>query len=101
MGLMKPALDAILFAPTSVSTDWLKVQLLLQNNLFVVALQELGSIELKYAEHPDTFSSSMVLKAKALWGLNNKAQAIEIIEKVLEEQPYNFMAQAIDSRLEA
>ncbi len=95
MGLMKPALDAISFAPASESTDWLKIQLLLDNNLFVVALQELGSVELKYAGNPDTFSSSMVLKAKALWGLNNKVQAIEILEKVLEEQPYNFMAQAL------
>lgn len=95
MNCISDALNAIAFAPQDESVDWFKIQLLLENKLFLDALNQIEYVQNKYEENPDTISSSLLLKAKALWGLNDKYNAIEILELILKEVPQHFWANTL------
>lgn len=95
MECFKEALAALNHAPASAAKDWLRVELLHENKLFLEVLTELSHIEIKYASDPETVYSSLVLKAKALWGLNDRESAIQILEKMLKEKPSHTTAQTL------
>lgn len=67
--------------------DWLKAEILLQARLFVQLLDHLTWLETAYADDPETVFSIQYLRAQALWGLNQKDTAIEILEGLIQTRP--------------
>lgn len=95
MGCYKESLAALDNAKPSTAKDWLRIELLHENKLFLEVLTELNHIEVKYADDAETFYSSLIFKAKALWGLGEKESAILILEKMLKERPSHITAQTL------
>lgn len=79
----------------TVSTDWLRAEILLRGRKFVSLLDHLTWLETAYANDPETVFSVQYLRAQALWGLNQKFTAIEIIEGLLQARPDYRTAHAL------
>jgi hypothetical protein len=79
----------------SVPTDWLRAEILLRGRKFVSLLDHLTWLETVYAADPETVFSVQYLRAQALWGLNQKFTAIEIIEGLLQARPDYRAAHAL------
>lgn len=73
--------------PDSAVKDWTKADLLLRGRRFLELLDELIVLEKKYEEDPETVFSAQYLRAQALWGLEQKQLAIEILEGMVEARP--------------
>jgi hypothetical protein len=81
------ALKILEFAPPTISSDWLKAEILLSGRLFVELLNHLTWLEATYGADPECLFSVSYLRAQALWGLNQKAKAIEILQGMLITRP--------------
>lgn len=79
----------------TVSTDWLRAEILLRGRKFVSLLDHLTWLETAYSNDPETVFSVQYLRAQALWGLNQKFTAIEIIEGLLQARPDYRTAHAL------
>lgn len=79
----------------TVPTDWLRAEILLRGRKFVSLLDHLTWLETAYANDPETVFSVQYLRAQALWGLNQKFTAIEIIEGLLQARPDYRTAHAL------
>jgi hypothetical protein len=79
----------------TVPTDWLRAEILLRGRKFVSLLDHLTWLETAYADDPETVFSVQYLRAQALWGLNQKFVAIEIIEGLLQARPDYRTAHAL------
>lgn len=75
--------------------DWLEIELLIKLNRHLEALNLILDIEKKYASDPETFFSTAYLRALALWGLDQKPKAIEIMESLLISKPNFRLASSI------
>lgn len=91
----KEALMCLQHAPDSLEKDWLKMELLIRSQDYLTALSESLEIEKKYFQHPQTLSATLILRAQALYGLDQKEKAIQILEKVLKIQPKNQKARLL------
>ncbi|MEZ0393054.1 MAG: hypothetical protein ACAH59_12610 [Pseudobdellovibrionaceae bacterium] len=74
-------------APESPERDWLKAEVLLRSRRFLELLDELVVLEAKYSEDAETVFAVYYLRAQALWGLEQKKLAIEILEGMIEARP--------------
>lgn len=75
--------------------DWLRAELLLRGRRFLELLDLLVNLQQKYATDPEVVFSSNYLKAQALWGLNQRSQAIEILEGLMQARPQYRSAHAL------
>lgn len=75
------------FAEDSPSSIWLRTELQLKTRRYVELLDDLIKIELFFAEDPETFFATALLRAQAFWGLGQKHTAIEILESLLASRP--------------
>lgn len=74
-------------APPTFSGDWLKAEILLSNRRFVELLHHLTWLEATYGTDPECLFSVSYLRAQALWGLNQKNKAIEILQGMIVSRP--------------
>ncbi len=81
------ALRLIERAPDSPLKDWTRAEILLRSRRFIELLDELLVLEKKYDDDPETIFSAHYLRAQALWGLEQKRLAIEILEGMVEARP--------------
>lgn len=81
------ALRLVEIAPNSPVKDWLKAEILLRSRRFAELLDQLIELEEKYSEEPETVFAVYYLRAQALWGLDQKKTAIEILEGMVETRP--------------
>lgn len=75
------------FAEESLSALWLKTELQLKTRRYVELLDDLIKIEISFANDPETFFATALLRAQAFWGLGQKHTAIEILESLLASRP--------------
>lgn len=75
-------------SPDSPEKDWLRAEALLRGRRFIELLNELLVLEEKYSFDPDTVFAVHYLRAQALWGLEQKLKAIEILEGMIETRPH-------------
>lgn len=75
-------------APDSAQKDWLRAEALLRGRRFVELLNELLILEDKYSSDAETVFAVHYLRAQALWGLEQKHLAIEILEGMVETRPH-------------
>ena len=81
------ALRFLEMASDSPEKDWLKAEALFRGRRFVELLEELVQLEHKYTHDTETIFAVSYLRAQALWGLQQKYQAIEILEGLVETRP--------------
>lgn len=74
-------------APDLPEKDWLKAEALLRSRRFAELLDELLVLEKKYSGDAETVFAVYYLRAQALWGLEQKHLAIEILEGMVETRP--------------
>ncbi len=87
LDLPKEALEILAFAKDSPQKDWLRLELQIEARLFLEALEETHRMESVYAENPDYTFSLWYTRAIALWGLGQKALAIELIKSIIKYRP--------------
>ena len=81
------ALKILEQAPATISSDWLKAEILLSARRFVELLHHLTWLEATYGEDPECLFSVNYLRAQALWGLNQKSKAIDILQGLITTRP--------------
>ncbi len=81
------ALKVLEQAPPTVSGDWLKAEILLSSRRFVELLHHLTWLEATYGADPECLFSVSYLRAQALWGLNQKNKAMEILQGMILSRP--------------
>ncbi len=79
----------------SASVDWLKLECLLESHRYVDALEWIRQLQVNYAEDPETAFASSYARAKALWGLKQGAQAIEVLESIVRIRPHYRAAHSL------
>jgi hypothetical protein len=82
-------------APESPARDWLKVEALLRGRRFAELLEELLIVESKYSDDAETVFAVHYLRAQALWGLDQKQMAIDILEGMVEARPHYRAAHSL------
>lgn len=81
------ALKILDLGPPTVSGDWLKAEILLSARRFVELLNHLTWLEATYGTDPECLFSVNYLRAQALWGLNQRDRAIEILQGMVITRP--------------
>ena len=89
------ALRVLDLAVENTSNEWLKAELLLKARRHIELINYLAHLERKYATDPETTFAALYLRAQALWGLNQKFTAIELIEGLLTVRPQYRSALAL------
>lgn len=79
---------------TSPAIDWLHLELLLKSRHYLAVLDALPGLELQYAFDPDTTWAAIYFRAQAMWGLQQRREAIEMLESLCALQP-DFRSAAI------
>lgn len=67
--------------------DWIKLEVLVRNNLNLEVLNFLPTLEINYASIPDTFFACTYSRAQALWNLGEKNSAIEVLQSLIDAYP--------------
>lgn len=84
-------------AKESVEKDWLKVELLRMAGRHIDALNELDRIELKYADDTESVFAVSFERARNLWELQRKSEAVKIMEQIIHLRPeYRFARHLFD-----
>ena len=89
MEIYEAAIECLDYAKPSFEKDWLKLDLLIQSENYIDAINESFEIEKKYFHKPETIFATLELRAKALYGLGEKDKAMQILEKIAENNPKN------------
>jgi hypothetical protein len=77
------------------STRWLRAEILIHARRFVDLLEELDELELLFAHDPESTSSVIYLRAQALWGLDQRALAISMMESLVKSRLHYRSADAL------
>lgn len=75
--------------------SWLLLELLLQARQFATALDECGRIESEYAANPETMFAVTYARARALWGLSRKTEAVDLMTSLVRIRPKYKSAQSL------
>lgn len=76
---------------------WFRLEVLLKCRHFLDLLNQLASVEVAYADDPETFFATAYLRAQALWGLGQKHTAIEVMEGLMVSRPHYRSASTLHS----
>jgi hypothetical protein len=79
----------------SPSRDWLRLELLLLARKFVAALEEANRLEIAYSDTPEAAFSVAYARAHALWGLGERAMAIDLMRNIVHVRPGYRSAQSL------
>lgn len=81
------ALKALAYSKKNSRTEWLKLDLLLLTRQYIFAMKLAQKLETQEKENSESVFSAMYAKAKALWGLSHKTEAIKLLESILKVRP--------------
>ncbi len=81
------ALKALSYSKNNSRTQWLKLDLLLLTRQYISAMELAQKLETQEKENSESVFSAMYAKAKALWGLSHKTEAIKLLESILKVRP--------------
>ncbi len=87
MNMPKEALEALDFAPNSMNKEWMKLYYLLENEKYASVLEQIDFISRNYPKTADNHYAYSFYRAKALWGLNKKENAIQLLKEIIDKQP--------------
>ncbi len=80
---------------TNAKLCWLRVDLLLMGRQFVDLLEQLRLAEITFIDDPETTFSVLYYRARALWGLEQKFNAVELLEALINHTPEYRMANTL------
>ena len=72
---------------STMSAQWLYLDLLLQSELYLDCLSFLDIMEVRYSKDPDTVFALIYVRAKAYYGLGKKDKAKNILSDLLKVRP--------------
>ena len=81
-------------APTHAN-DWLRLELMIQARQFVNALEESSRLEVKYASEPEAAFAVVYARARALKGLGQNAQAVDLLRSLVRIRPHYKSAHSL------
>lgn len=81
------ALKALSYSKKNSRTEWLKLDLFLLTRQYISAMELAQKLEAQEKENSESVFSAMYAKAKALWGLSHKTEAIKLLESILKVRP--------------
>jgi hypothetical protein len=81
--------------PANSEIDWLKAEALLKGRRLVELMEHLTYMESSYSIDPDTTFAVNYFRAQALWGLAQKQEALDIMEKLVAARPHYRAAHAL------
>ncbi len=87
--------EALQKAPATEAKDWLNVEFLVEARRFIEALDELNRLEGQYGDNPETPFAVSYLRAKALHGLGQSSDAMEVLKSLLSLRPNYRAAQSL------
>jgi tetratricopeptide (TPR) repeat protein len=77
------ALEIMEYSQPSLSTDWMRAELLFASRRFLEALEQINMLEIKYIEDPETTFAVSYLRAQCLFSLGQQASALEILQSIV------------------
>jgi len=81
------ALAILNLAPVSPERDWLTLDLLIECRRFVECLVAVDQVEIAHSHDPETTFGAAYIRARALHGLGQDAQAVEILQSIVNVRP--------------
>jgi hypothetical protein len=81
------ALTILNLAPSSPERDWMTLDLLIECRRFVECLVSVDQVEIAHCHDPETTFGAAYIRARALHGLGQDAQAIEILQSIVNIRP--------------
>ena len=75
--------------------DWLMAESYLRARRFVELLNHIAFLEAKYVHDPEITFAALYLRAQALWGMEQKYSAMEMMESLLAARPKYRSAHAL------
>lgn len=95
MDLNLEALNVLQNAELSPAAEWLRLELLVRSRQFVAALDEAERLEFEYANDPNTAFTVTYARARALHGLGQTQNAIELLQSLVSIRPHFRSAQSL------
>ena len=87
MELYEHSRRILTYAPESLATDWFFVEILLQSRRYIEGLDALQSLELKYADDPETTFAITYYRAIALEGIGQIGPACALLKSLVSVRP--------------
>ncbi len=84
MDFFDEALSILRLSARTPEAEWFELELLLKSRKFLEALELSQQLEVKFAEDPDSSFAAIYARARALWGLGQKSQAIEFMKSIVK-----------------
>ncbi len=66
------------------AVDWLRIDIYIDSEQYILALEEISKVEKKYAEHPETSFAANYSRGIALKHLGQEPAAIEFMKKIVQ-----------------
>ena len=79
---------------------FLLVDLNIRAQQFIRALECIDQLEPLTKNHPELMDHGLLYRAKALWGLQQKAKALEIVRILAHQRPDFYSAQLLLDEME-
>ena len=96
--LYPQALIVLEIGSESPGSSWFRIEILLELRRFVDALDELKNLETKFAQDSETPFAIIYLRAQALYGLGQEAQALELMRSLVNVRPEYRSARSFISK---
>jgi hypothetical protein len=84
MDFYPEALEILRLGERVDTAEWFELDLLLKSRNFLEVLELSSKLELKYASDPESSFAVIYARARALWGLGQKSQAIEFMRSIVK-----------------
>ena len=87
-------LRLLTLGPLTATNNWLRAEALLKARRFIELLDFLNFLEQTEAD-PEIVFSTNYLRAQAMWGLNERESALELMQKIVDTRPNYRVAHAL------
>ncbi len=87
MELFNFALKALSYSKKAPQSKWLRLELLLLTRQYISVIDLAQRLEVREKDNSESVFSTMYAKAKALWGLSQRTEAIQLLESILKVRP--------------
>jgi hypothetical protein len=95
MDFSSEALDILQNAEITPAAEWLRLELMIRSRQFLTALEAAGRLEIDYANDPNTAFAVTYARARALHGLGQVQEAIELLQSLVNIRPHYRSAQSL------
>ncbi len=84
MDFSEEAVEILRLSARSPEAEWFELELLLKSRKFLEALELSQQLEVKFVEDPESSFAAIYARARALWGLGQKSQAVDFMKSIVK-----------------